>query len=319
MGKNIKALLIGVGNIGARYDWDSSDTKTYAKAFANDRDVSFDIYDPFAKNCLEVAERYRAKIITEFTKSNLSKYDLVVIASPTETHFAYLKKLIEFQTKLIICEKPVSDKIFEIEALEKLVKDFNGIVFVNYFRNFQPKFIELKNYLEKLLPVQNCKTISIEYQRGFHNNASHALYLVEFLLDGTIEFEGATKLRATYDEFSTDATSTIYCKIGEADIAILGLANVQFSHLNLSFFLDKSIIRILDAGNTIEIYEYAYDQRDFYPHLKLSWRMENAIANSIENIVKKVKSSSVETLTNDGFFSACSLSKKILKLENSDV
>ena len=95
MGKNIKALLIGVGNIGARYDWDTSDTKTYAKAFANDRDVSFDIYDPFAKNCLEVAERYRAKIITEFTKSNLSKYDLVVIASPTETHFAYLKKLIE--------------------------------------------------------------------------------------------------------------------------------------------------------------------------------------------------------------------------------
>lgn len=319
MEKNIKALLIGVGNIGARYDWDSSDTKTYAKAFANDRDISFDIYDPFAKNCLEVAERYSAKVVTEFTKSNLSKYDLVVIASPTETHFGYLKKLIEFQAKLIICEKPVSDKIYEIEALEKLVKDFNGIVLVNYFRNFQPKFIQLKNYIKKLLPTQKCKTISIEYQRGFHNNASHALYLVEYLLDATVEFEGARKLRETYDEFSTDATSTIYCKIAEADITILGLANVQFSHLNLSFFLDKSIIRILDAGNTIEIYEYAYDQRHFYPHLKLSRRMENAIANSIENVLKKVKPSAVETLTNDGFFNACSLSKKILKLENNDV
>lgn len=319
MDGSIHALLIGVGNIGAKYDWESSDIRTYAKAFSNDIDISFDVYDPFAKNCSEVAERYGAGVISEFTKSNLQKYDLVVIASPTETHFAYLKELIEFQTKLIICEKPVSDKINEIETLERLAKDFNGIILVNYFRNFQPKFIELKNYIQKLLPIQKCRTISIEYQRGFHNNASHALYLIEFLLDGVVEFEGARKLRKTYDEFSTDATLTIYCKIGETDISILGLANVQFSHLNLSFFLDKSIIRILDAGNTIEIHEYANDQRDFYPHLKLSKRTENAMLNGIENVLKKVKSREVDALTNDGFFSACSLSKKILKLEDNDV
>ena len=59
------------------------------------------------------------KKLSEYEK----EVDLIVICTPTESHFNDIKKALKLNPKIIICEKPLSNKIKEtIEILEILEK-----------------------------------------------------------------------------------------------------------------------------------------------------------------------------------------------------
>jgi hypothetical protein len=49
-----KALIIGCGNIGALYDFDTGSIASYAKAFHLDPEIEFDVYDMFRARLLNV-------------------------------------------------------------------------------------------------------------------------------------------------------------------------------------------------------------------------------------------------------------------------
>ena len=142
----MKALIIGCGNIASIYDIKTTGYKTYAKSFSK-IGISFDIYDPFKKEAKFVCEKYKVNLIYEINTKILKKYNTFIIASPTNTHFYYLKKLIPLSPELIVCEKPVSIDPIELNELENMYYKFKSRIFVNYQRSFHPKLIDFKNTL----------------------------------------------------------------------------------------------------------------------------------------------------------------------------
>lgn len=97
--KNINVVIIGYGKMG----------KIYAKEINDNK--KFKLVDIITKK--KINQNY--KILNLFLKK---KIDLIIIASPIETHFNYLKLAIK-NNKNIILEKPI---VKDLEELKKLIK-----------------------------------------------------------------------------------------------------------------------------------------------------------------------------------------------------
>ena len=100
----MKALLIGCGNIGALYDWESINIKTYAKCLSK-LQINFELYDNDILLARKVATKYKVIALENLNQIRFSSYDLVIISSPTKTHFEYLINIFSDPPNLIICEK----------------------------------------------------------------------------------------------------------------------------------------------------------------------------------------------------------------------
>ena len=83
----------------------------------------------------------------------IKKSDCVIIASPTETHFEYIKKSLD---KHILVEKPMGMSLKEAEEVREMIKDKVFMVARQYLYNDSLPKIELKHATIKLrYPVEN--------------------------------------------------------------------------------------------------------------------------------------------------------------------
>lgn len=99
MEDNQKTLIIGaLGSMGARY-----------QAILGYLGLEFECVDK---------EDSEESIISKAQKSSE-----IIICTPTETHFSYLKKLIPLQIP-ILCEKPISKNLMEMEEILDYVEAF---------------------------------------------------------------------------------------------------------------------------------------------------------------------------------------------------
>ncbi len=75
---------------------------------------------------------------TRFTHNfdELYENDIVVIASPNDTHFKYIRKLLENFSGYIFCEKPPVTNIKELRYLQKNSKKYKNRLFFNFNLRF---------------------------------------------------------------------------------------------------------------------------------------------------------------------------------------
>tara|TARA_A100001015_G_scaffold290595_1_gene363815 strand:- start:248 stop:997 length:750 start_codon:yes stop_codon:yes gene_type:complete len=235
------ALILGCGNIGALYDWETAEVNTYAKAFYS-LGVNLSIYDKNLERSKFVAARYDAKPLNEWNEVTTDKYDIIVVSTPTSTHFEYLTNLLSQPPTLVICEKPVDSDIDRLNELKGIYENSSARVIVNYFRRFQPKMFELAKRVQNLVVKNQCKTIIVNYQRGFHNNASHALDLLAFLFGKSFKPSNVNILNAAPDEFETDPTMSVSCCWNDIQIVLIGLVDAKFSNFEISLYFSSSVI-----------------------------------------------------------------------------
>jgi hypothetical protein len=249
--KLYQSLLIGCGNIGAGYDLNNEYVQTHLKAYltSNLFNVSiFDINETYAKS---IAQKYNVNQITDLNNVDFSLFDSISIATPTETHFTYLKKALIAQVKVIICEKPISLDKEELHQLNELYIKGASKIFVNYIRRFNPCFIELKELINTKLVADNLQSVQIKYRKGFLNNCSHAIDLFEFLFHKKINFSSVQKSTFNYDFFENDPTFSFVLNDNEIEYSIIGLKNINFIVFEIEFNFKNFRVKILDSGNEI--------------------------------------------------------------------
>ena len=83
---------------------------------------------------------------TDFKKLITNNIDLVVIATPTETHFKISKFALE-RKKHILVEKPVSLLSTDVVKLQNISKKNNKLIFVDYPFLFSGSI----NYIKKII------------------------------------------------------------------------------------------------------------------------------------------------------------------------
>jgi len=80
--------------------------------------------------------------------AELYENDVVIIASPNNTHFKYMKKLLENFSGYIFCEKPPITSIKELRFLEKISKKQKNKLFFNFNLRFGELNKKIQNQSE---------------------------------------------------------------------------------------------------------------------------------------------------------------------------
>ena len=305
-------LLIGCGNIGALYDIDNADIKTHAKALTYIKNISVSVYDEKILLSERTAKKYNYSLIYNREDINLAEFQWVIIASSTSSHFQWMKECFNKKVPLIICEKPLTLNIEELEELEELYNNNESKVLINYIRRFQPAFKFLKNYIETT--VAQPTKIVVKYQRGFINNFSHAADLLNYFWEFG-QFKNIKILDKVYDEFKEDPTISFYGIYNEVPIIAIGLNHSKFSYFEMEIFYQKEMIHIFNSGDNISV-KRAIGNQNFYPMLN---EIVLEDANILHNYMSQVYdySNNVREFTEkDNFASAINTTKQLLSINN---
>jgi len=310
----INVLLIGCGNIGALYDFENNLTKTHCKALSLIPNLNISIFDENIDLAELVAKKYGYNCILCSKQINLSTFKWVIIATPTNTHFEWLSKSVESNVPLIICEKPISKNILELNKLLMLYKGGKSKILINFIRRFQPAFLELKKIIssKETCPIQ----LIVKYQRGILNNFSHAADLLSFLFN-TNEFKDILIVNFSNDEFEDDPTVSFVGFLGNIPINVIGLQNVKYSYFEIEICYEDSKINVTNTGDNIE-YFFSEKIQGVYKPLRENLCLtkdkilENYMIAVYEHAIRIYKCE-----VGDNFVESLLVNQQIIKLKNN--
>jgi hypothetical protein len=309
-----EVLVVGCGNIGALYDIDKDEILTHVKAFSIDNRFDLTIFDDDSKILKLLNSKYDCKVLSKINNlEDLNKYDIISICTPTNTHYEYLIQALQSKASLILCEKPVSLNLMELDKLTNLYLQSNKKILVNYTRRFQPNYLLIKERLINILKNERITNISITYQRGFLNNCSHALDILSFLINLKIDFTKFVKSKLNFDSFELDPTISAIGYQDEINISIIGLANVRFSFFEIDLCFENTKVTLIDSGRDCIVAQSSENKLYFQP---LKVNNNQTIKDCLRDQMKFVINSAYQHLTNadvqDNFLESIELNQNML-------
>ena len=232
-----RVIVIGLGRIGCTYDLhDYTDTLVMTHAKSCSTHQSFELVagvDPSTSNKTTFHARYKVPTFSSLEEVPTSlSYDVAIVCCPTQRHTATIEFLLRLSRKprLILCEKPISFQLSEIEAINTLSIDSGVPILVNYIRRALPENLEIANEIESRkikLPVNGF----FWYSSGLLNSASHMIDLCQFWFGPLQSIECIFKRHNSAD-YTSDFR--VYC--AQAEITFL------YSHYAHPFELTGMIL-----------------------------------------------------------------------------
>jgi myo-inositol 2-dehydrogenase/D-chiro-inositol 1-dehydrogenase len=139
----------------------------------------------------EVADDFSCGWSTSLTDDIMEKIDALIVASTTDTHFAFVKKGL-LAGKCVFTEKPISHNPHEVKEVLDLAKRSTKPFVVGYQRRCDKNYRALRNEVRNLGDVRMIKCCSrdnpfppMEYLRTsggiFHDMLSHDFDMIHYL------------------------------------------------------------------------------------------------------------------------------------------
>ena len=191
----IKALLLGLGQIGCGYDFDQSFrpnkpcsgpvTWTHARALACHPQVELMAgVDPSAWARARFSAVYACPAFADleayFQAPGFQQADLVVVAVPPTLQPSLVEQLLErCSPRILLLEKPVATNVEAAERLRQVcLRHSKLVVAVNYIRRYLPVVLELQS---QLMAAQFGELLHgrLVYGKGLLSNGSHFVNLAE--------------------------------------------------------------------------------------------------------------------------------------------
>ena len=177
--------LIGLGGIGWRYDVglpENNYALSHARAFKLHPDFNLLVGIDASKIAREEFQKetniQSCGSYTSYFSEN--EIDIVVIATPTETHLQIVDQiLLVASPKLIFCEKPVSNTFDDASAIANKCAKKNTKLYVNYIRRADPAVLEVRNRIASGDIIEPYKAV-IWYSKGLLHSGTHFLDLMIF-------------------------------------------------------------------------------------------------------------------------------------------
>ncbi len=246
-------LLIGLGKIGFGYD-----AELNPKNFILSHARACSIHDNFeliggvdinAIQCDKFKNLYGCEVYPDIrTALSSLKPNLIIIASPTETHFENIQQIFKYYSPdSILCEKPLSYNADEADEILRLCKINRTKLFVNYHRRSDVGVQTIKKMLVDL-PKEEIVKGFCWYSKGIFNNGSHFLNLLQYWLGAVLEFSIIQKNRHW---LGIDPEPDVFFQFEKGSIVFLSAKEENYSHYTIELVLSSGRLRYDQGGKKI--------------------------------------------------------------------
>ena len=276
------------------------------------------IYDEDPAIAKKAGRIHSLPVLDAIRKEDLSGVQIAAICTPSVNHLEYIEKLISAKVPIIICEKPIAINKRELERAKTIYKKGKSRVLVNYTRRFHPSYIALKKHVEKIAAQQKLQACLLRYQRGFLNNASHGVDLMQFLLGWDMEKIKVMVYGSVKDEFSDDPTISCSGQWNDTKLSIVGLSEVKFSLFEIDLFFERDMVRIKDRGDTIEL-AGANKPGAYYSPLREKKIIRNCISEPFVHLYCIVERMISDSNMKDNFISSLSMTQWMMNVQKQRV
>ena len=260
--------LIGLGSIGMGYDVNlDPGHHVFSHARALSTHPAFYLAgatDPSPDRRNEFEKMYKspafndARCLLESTGP-----EVVVIASPTETHGSVLREVLRWSSpRIILCEKPLSYAIEEAREMVRLCEERGIPLYVNYPRRSDPGTLEVARricFREIALPVKGVAWFS----KGIYNSGSHMINLLEMWLGPHLEAS-----RASGSLKESDPEPDGYIKFRGGSVTLLSAREEHYSHYAIELISPSGRLRY-DRGGELITWEGAEPDPLFHASRRL--------------------------------------------------
>jgi len=172
----MNVVLIGLGGIGMQYDLGfPGRVQTHARALQSLEPLNWYAVDPDENVRCEFECHYDGRTVSDLGGLPQGvRWDLIVIASPTDRHELDLDWACEQSPSLILLEKPVTASESELARIESRVSQSGCKIMVNLIRNYEPT---TQRWLGRI-PSTGQVTVQVNYAKGLIHNGIHFLTLL---------------------------------------------------------------------------------------------------------------------------------------------
>ncbi len=254
--KIYSVALIGAGRIGCGFDsLESENVLTHAHAFSrNNKTKLVAIVDADLAKGKKEAERWGATFYANAEDMyRKERPDIVIIATPDDTHMEMLERVTALGPKLIICEKPIVADPKNFARAETLVGKVPTLV--NFRRRFDPRVTELR---DELLAGKHGKVLSAAgiYSKGAVHTGVHMLDLAQNLFGRIQSVRPLARVADWEGEPTVGALVTLErCP----QLYLVAGDERAYSIFELDILTEKKRFRFLDEGLTLATHDVIND------------------------------------------------------------
>lgn len=214
----VKMGIIGTGRIAKRFVPEAK--------YVSGVNVE-SVYNPHIESARAFAEQFELNQYTDSLKELWENIDAVYIASPHETHYAYIKEAL-LQKKHVLCEKPMVLKADEARELYELASAQQCILMEAIKTAYCPGFVQLLGVVQsgvigRVVDVETCFTKleqlnvrelnDVKYGGSFTELASYTLLPILKILGCDYE---SVRFESFYDSKGIDLYTKAYFRYKDA-------------------------------------------------------------------------------------------------------
>ncbi len=286
--KNLRVGIIGCGYIAGEAD-DSGerlDIYTHAKAIKHHPQMHLaaccDTDDSKLQKFgdrWEVAARYKS--YSEMLTSEC--LDIVVISTPTSTHYDIVFRVLEFPIAAVFCEKPLAETRNQARMLVEKARQMNVALFVNFMRRWDSFYLECKNLLSNE-GLGRIETIVAYVDTALYMNAIHMIDILLFF-GGCVEklsgvLDRRNKIRTVHGKEDYGGVATLRHRNGVYSFIKATGASRRNHYFELDIQCTEGRLRMLGDGDEYEIYRFdEIKEKPWLSELRLQKRVRNSRAS----------------------------------------
>lgn len=258
--KLIKALVVGLGNIGFAYDKGVSKKFVFShtRAYLQNKRVELLAgIDPDKNKRAEfskIARKAAFVSVDDFINKTKEKPDIVSLCVPTAKHLKVFQEVLLLKPKMVILEKPLSFSLKQAKEIVSLAEKSGVEVVVNYQRRFNRFLLRLRKDI-KANKYGRFVRGSVKYRGGVYNSASHAINFLSFCLGDLKVVSVFNKKPLPNGDFSAD----FILQSKGRPISFECFADDDYDVSEYDLFFEKARVKLLDILMQAEIYGLKQD------------------------------------------------------------
>jgi predicted dehydrogenase len=254
----IRAAVIGLGNIGFKFDLDPLRKYTWSHVSAYTKCSKTRLMGAVEVDQTNVRlfRQHKQDIPVFSTIEQLMEHvtpEVISICTPTETHYDILKELLKYPfLKGIFCEKPFVANIAEAEEIIGAGKKQNVVIAVNHIRRWDSAYICTRKMIMDG-KIGRVKAISGFYSGKIFNIGTHLFDAVR-MLSGE-EAQCLSGISSNADASDPDVSGWLQFGNG-IFCTILSSGKREDLIFEIDILGDEGRIKVLENGETIEWYTF---------------------------------------------------------------